>query len=115
MAANTSNNPAYVYDNIRQNPTKVNPTSAYTVGPNDNYVVCGANSIAITLDSSSNSPVYITVIDGVTARTGCTISIATLGVNQDFTLGATGCGALCTRVGPASTNEWAVVGAQTAS
>ena len=115
MAANTSSSPALVYDNIRQNPTKVIAASSYTVGPNDNYVVCGANSVVITLDSSSNSPVYVSSIDGVTARTGCTISIATLGVNQDWVIADSGCAALCTRVGPASANEWAVIGAKTCS
>lgn len=112
---NSAASPALVYDNIRQNPTKVIPTTNYTVGPNDNYVVCGANSLAITLDSSSNSPVYISSVDGVTQRTGCTIVIATLGVTQDWVIADNGCTAMCTRVGPASANEWAVIGAKTAS
>ena len=115
MAANTSASPALVYDNIRQNPTKVILGSSGTVGPTDNYVVCGANSVAVTLDANSNSPVYISSVDGVTQRTGCTIIIATLGVTQDWVIADGGAVAMCTRVGPASTNEWAVVGAKTAS
>jgi hypothetical protein len=115
MAANTSSNPAFVYDNIRQNPTKVITSGNYTVGPNDNYIVAGGNSHVITLDSNSNSPVYISSVDGVTQRTGTTILITTLGVTQDWVIADSGCAALCTRVGPASTNEWAIIGAKTCS
>jgi len=111
MAANTSNNPAFLYDNITQNPTVVNPSTSYTVGPNDNVIVCGANSLAITLTSTSNSPVYITSVDGTTQRTGCTVVVG----SQDWVIADSGCSAMCTRIGPASQNFWAVVGAKTCS
>lgn len=115
MAANTSENPAFVYDNIRQNPTKTILAASGTVSATDNYVVCGANSVVVTLDSSSNSPVYISSVDGVTQRTGCTIQIVYAGGTQDWVIADGGAVALCTRVGPASANEWAVVGAKTCS
>lgn len=115
MAANTSNNPALVYDNIRQNPQKTTLGSSGTVSSTDNFVVCGANSVVVTLDSSSNSPVYVSSIDGVTQRTSCTIQIIYAGITQDWVLADGGCVALCTRVGPASANEWVVVGAKTCS
>lgn len=111
MAQNTSLNPAFLYDNITQNPTVQNPTTSYTVGPEDNVVVCGANSLAITLDSSSNSPVYITSVDGTTQRTGCTVVVG----SQDWVIADSGCSAWCVRIGPASQNFWAVIGAKTAS
>lgn len=111
MAANTSNNPAFLYDNITQNPTVVNPSTSMTVGPNDNLIICGANSLAITLAATSNSPVYITSIDGTTQRTGCTVVVG----SQDYVIADSGCAAYCVRYGPASANQWVVVGAKTAS
>lgn len=111
MVANTSNNPAFVYDNIVQNPTIQNPSTAYTVLAGDNGIVCGANSIAITLTATSNSPVWITSIDGTTQRTGCTIVIG----SQDYVIADNGCAALCMRYGAPSANTWFVVGAKTAS
>jgi hypothetical protein len=111
MATNTSNNPAFLYDNITQNPTIQNPATSYTVLAGDNLIICGANSIAITLTATSNSPVWITSIDGTTQRTGCTIVIG----SQDYVIADSGCAALCVRVGAASANQWVVVGAKTAS
>jgi len=111
MAANTSSNPAFVYDNVMQNCKVVNPTTAYTVLADDNVVIAGANSIAITLIATSNSPVYITSIDGTTQRTGVTAVVG----SQDFVLADGGCTALCIRYGPASANQWLVIGSKTAS
>jgi hypothetical protein len=111
MAANTSNNPAFLYDNITQNPTIQNPTTSYTVAAGDNLIICGANSIAITLNATSNSPVWVTSIDGTTQRTGCTVVIG----SQDYVVADSGCAVLCVRVGAASANQWVVVGAKTAS
>ncbi len=111
---NNITSPAYISDNISSiNATKVNPSGAYTVGPNDIYIVCGANSIAITLDSTSNSPVYITSIDGTTQRTGCTVKIVIPAGTQDFVIADDGCAAKCIRLG--SGPEWIVIGAKTAS
>lgn len=115
MATNTSNNPAFLYENITQNPTVQNPTTSYTVAAGDNAVICGANSLAITLNASSNSPVYITSIDGTTQRTGCTVLAVTAGGTQDWVIADGGCSAYCIRIGPASQNFWAVIGAKTAS
>ncbi len=111
MAANTSNNPALVYDNVTQNPTVVNPTSSMTVGAGDNVIVLGANDLAITLAATSNSPVYVTSIDGTTQRTGCTVVVGT----QDYVVADSGCTVKCIRYGAASTNKWIVVGSKTAS
>ena len=107
---NNEQNPSYISDNIQsgQCVTK-NPATAYTVLPEDNWIVCGANSIAITLDGNSNSPVWITSIDGTTQRTGCTIVVG----SQDFVIADSGCAALCVRV--AGGSSWAIVGAKTAS
>jgi hypothetical protein len=111
---NNITSPAYISDNISSiNATKVNPTGAYTVGPNDNYIVCGGNSLAITLDSTSNSPVYVSSIDGTTQRTGCTVKIVIPAGTQDFVIADGGCTAKCIRLG--SGPEWIVVGAKTAS
>ncbi len=111
---NNITSPAYISDNISSiNATKVTPATSYTVGPNDNYVVCGANSLVITLNSSSNSPVYVSSIDGTTQRTSCTISIVLPGGTQDFVIADGGCTAKCVRLG--SGPEWIVVGAKTAS
>ncbi len=88
-----------------------NPTTAYTVGANDNVVICGDNSLAITLNATSNSPVYITSIDGTSQRTGCTVVVG----SQDWVIADSGCSAYCIRIGAPSTNLWAVIGAKTAS
>lgn len=88
-----------------------NPTTAYTVGAEDNVIICGANSVAVTLTSTSNSPVVVTSVDGGTQRTGCTIVFG----SRTFTLTATGCTAYCVRYGPASQNLWITAGATTGS
>lgn len=108
---NTSSNPGFVYDNVVQNPTVQNPTTSYTVAADDNIIICGANSLAITLTSSSNSPVYITSIDGTTQRTGCTVVVG----STDYVIADNGCAAYCIRYGAASANQWIVIGAKTAS
>jgi hypothetical protein len=114
MPANTSNNPGIVYDNIQSSGVKVvNPANSYTALSDDNFIICGANSIAITLDGNSNSPIHISSIDGVTARTGCTISIVVPAGTQDWVIADSGCAATCTRVGDGPL--WHVVGAKTAS
>lgn len=84
----------------------VNPSAAYTVGPEDNFVICGGNSIAITLDANSNSPVHISSIDGTTQRTGCTI----VANGNSYQIEDGGSTATCTRVAQGSL--WVVVGAQ---
>ena len=113
MAQNTSTNPALLYENITQNPTVANPTTAYTVGASDNVVIAGANSIGITLAATSNSPVTVTCVDDIatTARSGVTI----IANGMTYTLGTTGCTAYCIRRGAASANKWVVIGSQTAS
>jgi hypothetical protein len=111
MAANTSNNPAYVYDNIVQNPKVINPTASQTIDSDTNVVIAGANSLAFTLTATSNSPVWITSIDGTTQRTSTTIVIG----SQDYVIADNGCAALCIRYGAASANQWMVVGGKTAS
>lgn len=107
---NNKTNPSYTSDGLSSGScvTK-NPSTSYTVLPEDNVIVCGGNSIAITLDSNSNSPVYITSIDGTTQRTGCTIVIG----SQDFVIADGGCAALCQRI--AGGSSWMVIGAKTAS
>ena len=111
MAKNTSQNPAFIYDNVVQNPKVVNPSTSITVDEDTNIVICGANSLAITLAATSNSPVYITSIDGTTQRTGCTIVVG----SQDFVIADGGCAAYCVRYGAPSANQWMVIGAKTAS
>lgn len=111
MAANTSLNPAFIYDNIVQNPKIINPTTSVTVDSETNGVICGGNSVAVTLTASSNSPVWITSIDGTTQRTSCTIVIG----SQDYVIADSGCAALCVRYGNPSANQWFVIGAKTAS
>lgn len=108
---NSSSNPGFLYENISNNPKVVNPSNSYTVLEDDNVVVCGGNSLAITLTSTSNSPVYITSIDGTTQRTGCTVVVG----SQDWVIADGGASAYCIRIGPASQNFWAVIGAKTAS
>jgi len=72
-------------------------------------IVCGENDTVVTLDADSNSPVYVTAIEGTTAHTGCTVTDGVVA----FTLSTSGCAAECVRFGP--TQEWIVVGAQTAA
>ena len=108
---NSSSNPAYIYDNVVQNPKVVNPTTSITVDEDTNIVICGGNSLAITLAATSNSPVYVSSIDGTTQRTGCTVKIG----DQDYVIADGGCVALCIRYGAPSANQWLVVGAKTAS
>ena len=88
-----------------------NPTASMTVGANDNVIIAGANSLAITLAATSNSPVAISSVDGTTQRTSTTI----IANGATYTLGATGCTAYCIRYGPASANKWVIIGSQTAS
>lgn len=109
MANNTSSG-AIVYDAV-ESPACVTvvATAAYTVGPNDNVIICGANSLAITLDATSNSPVYITSIDGELQRTGCTIVVG----DQNYVIADSGCAAECKRI--AGGSSWIVIGAKTAS
>ena len=108
---NNSSNPGYIYDNVVENPKVVNPSVSYTVLEDDNIVILGDNSLAITLTSTSNSPVYITSIDGTTQRTGGTIVVG----STDYQIVDGGCAAMCIRYGDPSSNSWVVVGAKTAS
>jgi len=95
-----------VFDNLQAaTATVAKPTGAYTVLPTDNLVICGAGSLAITLDANSNSPVYITSIDGATQRASCTI----LANGNTYRIGDTGPTAVCTRVAGASL--WVIIGA----
>lgn len=109
---NSSSNPGIIYDNVGNPGAKVvNPSTSYTVLEDDNVVVCGGNSLAITLTATSNSPVWITSVDGTTQRTGCTIVVG----SQDWVIADSGASALCQRVGAPSANFWMVIGAKTAS
>lgn len=109
---NNQTNPFIVSGNcFGPNATVQNPTTSYTVLSTDDVIICGNNSLAITLTSTSNSPVFITSIDGTTQRTGCTVVVG----SQDFVIADSGCAALCFRYGPASANLWCIVGAKTAS
>ena len=109
---NNITNPFIVSDGIGSVACVVkNPATAYTVLPEDNLVICGANDLAITLTATSNSPVGVTSIDGTTQRTCCTVVVGT----QDFVIADAGCAAYCVRYGAASANKWMVVGAKTAS
>lgn len=111
---NNSSNPCLMYDAIGNPACKVvNPTTAYTVLEDDNVIIAGANSIAITLDGNSNSPVYVSSVDGVTQRTGVTILIVVPAGTQDWVIADGGAMAKCTRIGDGPL--WAVVGAKTAS
>lgn len=104
--ANNKNSDAVVFDAVQSaGATVVNTASSYTVGPNDNLVICGGNSLAITLGANSNSPVYITSIDGTTQRTGCTVAVN----SNSYRIGDGGPTAKCTRVAGASL--WIVEGA----
>lgn len=110
--ANNITSPFIVSDGIGSTGCVVkNPSSSYTVLAEDNVVICGANSLAITLTATSNSPVYITSVDGTTQRTGCTVVVGT----QDWVIADSGASAYCIRYGPASQNLWAIIGAKTAS
>lgn len=109
---NNITNPFIVSDGIGSTACVVaNPSTAYTVGPDDNVVIAGANSLAITLAATSNSPVYITSIDGTTQRTSTTIVVG----SQDWQIVDGGCSAYCIRYGAPSANQWAIIGAKTAS
>lgn len=112
---NNSVNPGLLYENISNLPKVANPTANYTVAEDDNAVFAGANSLVITLNSTSNSPVYISSVDGVTQRTGTTIQIVNAGGTQDWVLADGGCAAYCIRIGDPSANLWAVIGAKTCS
>lgn len=109
---NNQTNPFILSGNcFGPNPTVQNPTQSMTVAATDDIIVCGGNSLAITLASTSNSPVIVTSIDGTTQRTGCTVVVG----SQDFVIADSGCTALCVRYGPPSANLWMVIGSKTAS
>lgn len=109
---NNITNPFLVSDGIgSKRPVIQNPSTSYTVAADDNVIICGGNSLAITLTSTSNSPVYITSVDGTTQRTGCTVVVG----SQDWVIADSGCSAYCIRIGEPSTNQWAIIGAKTAS
>src|ERR1043165_450433 len=107
---NNSSNPGLIYDNVVENPKVVNPSTSYAVLEDDKIVICGTNSLAITLTSTSNSPVYVSSIDGTTQRTGCTVVVG----SQDYVIADSGCSALCIRYGAPSSKPWQVIGAKTA-
>ena len=111
MSQNTTNPFVFMGNCFGPNPVIQNPSTSYTVLSTDDIVICGANSLAITLTATSNSPVIITSIDTTNQRTGCTIVVG----SQDFVIADGGCTALCVRMGPASANQWQVIGAKTAS
>jgi hypothetical protein len=108
---NNSINPGLIYDNVVNYPKVVNPTASMTVDEDTNIVICGGNSLVITLAATSNSPVYVSSIDGTTQRTGCTVKIG----DQDYVIADGGCVAHCIRYGDPSANQWLVIGAKTAS
>ena len=113
---NNITSPFIVSDGIGSSGCVVkNPGSSYTVLAEDNVVVCGANSLAITLTATSNSPVYITSMDGTTQRTGCTVVVTTGGAEENWVIADGGCSAYCIRIGAPSTNKWAIIGAKTSS
>lgn len=104
--ANNKTAETIIYDAVQSaNAGVVKPTGAYTVLSTDNVVICGANSLAITLDANSNSPVYITSIDGTTQRTGCTI----VANGNSYAIKDGGPVATCIRVAGASL--WVISGA----
>ena len=108
---NNSINPGLIYDNVVNNPKVVNPAASITVDEDTNIVICGANSLVITLASTSNSPVYVSSIDGTTQRTGCTVKVG----DTDYQIVDGGCVAHCIRYGDPSANQWLVIGSKTAS
>src|ERR1043165_3278318 len=85
------------------------PTTSYSVLATDDVIICGADSLAITLTATSNSPVVVTSIDGTTQRSGCTVVVG----SQDFVIADSGCSALCIRYGAPSSNTWLVIGSKT--
>jgi hypothetical protein len=110
--ANNITSPFIVSDGIGSIGCVVaNPATSYTVGAEDNVVIAGANSLAITLAATSNSPVYISSVDGTTQRTGTTI----VANGANYVIADNGCAAYCIRYGSASANKWAIIGAKTAS
>ena len=112
MSTHNSTDPFIVSGNcFGPNAVIQNPSTSYTVLATDDIIVCGANSLAITLTATSNSPVIVTSIDGTTQRTSCTVVVG----SQDFVIADGGCSALCIRYGPASMNTWQIIGAKTAS
>jgi hypothetical protein len=109
MASNKTTE-TIIYDNVQSSSAGVvNTASSYTVGANDNLVICGGNTLTITLNGTSNSPVYITSIDSTTQRTGCLV--AANGNNYKIEDG--GPTAHCIRV--AGTALWVIVGAKSIS
>lgn len=107
---NNISNPFAVSDGIGSTACVIqNPSASMTVGPNDNVIICGGNALAITLAATSNSPVYITSVDGTTQRTTCTIVVGT----QNWVIADSGCSAYCIRIGAPSLNKWAIIGAKT--
>jgi hypothetical protein len=113
MAENTSNNPAFLYDNITQNPTVINPSASATIDSVTNVVIAGANSLAFTLAATSNSPVWITSFDHIAGAQRTSTTIIANGFT--YTLGTSSCTAVCVRYGAPSANKWVILGAQTAS
>ena|SRR5689334_9181504 len=112
--ANNITSPFIVSDGIGSTGCVVqNPTTSYTVASTDNVVIAGANSLAITLASTSNSPVCITSFDDIAGAQRSSTTIVANGVS--YTLGTSSCTAYCIRRGPASANKWLIIGAQTAS
>ncbi len=112
MATHNTTDPFIVSANcFGPNAVVQNPTTSYTVLATDDIVICGGNSVAVTLLASSNSPVLVTSIDGTTQRTSCTVVIG----SQDYVIADSGCAALCIRYGAPSANTWIVIGAKTAS
>lgn len=109
MASN-KNSEAIIFDSIQSSGAGVvNPSASYTVGANDNLVICGANSLAITLDANSNSPVYVTSIDGTTQRTGSTV----LANGNTYKVEDGAPTVHCVRVAGASL--WVIIGAKSIS
>src|SRR5690348_12300146 len=81
---NNTTNPFIVSDGIGSTACVVqHPTTSYTVLADDNVIICGADSLAITLTATSNSPVFVTAADSTTVRSGCTVVVGT----QDFAIG----------------------------
>lgn len=112
MATHNTTDPFIVSANcFGPNAVVQNPSTSYSVLATDDIVICGANSLAITLTATSNSPVIVTSIDGTTQRTSCTVVIGT----QDYQIVDGGCTALCIRYGAPSSNTWMVIGGKTAS
>lgn len=108
--ANNKTVETIIYDNVQSTNVKtVKPTAAYSVLSDDNLVICGANSVAVTLDGNSNSPVYVTSVDGTTQRTSCTLLVN----GNTYKIEDGGMTAQCIRV--AGTALWVIVGAKSIS